>query len=343
MTERSRPWDGTTLGDATESPYDAATEFARILRATTGSEENLNKGGVVMDATGFADYAISTFSANVSRVQSGLGWVQGTWHESDNVIDFNIPTPSASTRVDRIVLRKSWASQTVRLTRIAGTEGAGPPGIASSFGSVWDVPLWLISITTGTVITYTDERRSVGAGHAQLLTPTVTGVMTLVNGAYVSGGTIAFGMNPPPASIGVYLSSGMLLTGSTQQQGVNVQFTANSAATSTVDGVYSAPATQAASFTVGTLSDFHAGNPTKGAGSTITTAQGMMIDAITVGGVNNYGLVVNTPSGGSADNISIVALGPVRFSGLAAFAASDHYVVVDSNGNLHKSAIGPAS
>lgn len=163
MTERSRPWDGTTTGDATEAAYDAPTEIARVFRATVeGLERSAHKGGVVNGAAGFNDYSSSTPGANTTRIASGIGWNQGTWHESDANVDFTIATPASSTRVDRIVLRKSWSGQTVRLTRIAGTEGAGAPALTQTFGTTWDVPLWQVSITTGAAITYTDDRPMAG-------------------------------------------------------------------------------------------------------------------------------------------------------------------------------------
>lgn len=159
MTERSRPWDGTTVGDATEAPYDAATEWGRLFRALSpAGEQSANKGGVVNGASGFNDYTTTSPSANTQRVQTGLGWVQGTWHESDANVDITIPTPATSTRVDRIVLRKSWAGQTIRITRVAGTEGAGVPALTQNYGVTWDVPLYQVSITTGAVMTLTDER-----------------------------------------------------------------------------------------------------------------------------------------------------------------------------------------
>lgn len=178
MTERSRPWDGTTTGDATEAPYDAATEFARILRALLpAAEQSAHKGGVINGASGFNDYNATT-GANLVTVQTGIAVNQGTWHESDANVAVTIPTPVTSTRVDRIVLRKSWASQTVRITRIAGTEGAGVPAMTQTFGTTWDVPMWQASITTGGVITLTDER-------VNLLIPQHTHTST------AGGGTIA--------------------------------------------------------------------------------------------------------------------------------------------------------
>lgn len=159
MTERSRPWDGTGVGDAVEAPYDAATEFARILRsAVFGAEQTANKGGVVNGASGFGDYAASVPGANTVRIASGVGHVQGNWHESDTNVDFTIATPAAQTRVDRIVLRKSWSGQTIRLTRIAGVEGSGLPAMTQVFGTTWDVPIVQASITTGGAITLTDDR-----------------------------------------------------------------------------------------------------------------------------------------------------------------------------------------
>jgi hypothetical protein len=185
MTERSRPWDGTTTGDATDAPYDAATEWARIMRATNPAmEATANKGGVVVGATGFNDLTTSSPGANTQRVQTGIAWVQGTWYENDANVDVTIPTPATATRIDRIVLRKSWAGQTIRITRIAGTEGGGAPALVQTFGTTWDVPLYQVSITTGGVMTLTDQRESMavtsvhthasaGQGGSTLTSPTI--------------------------------------------------------------------------------------------------------------------------------------------------------------------------
>ena len=73
-------------------------------------------------------------------------------------VSVTIPTPASSTRVDYIVLRANWTAQTVRITRVAGTEGAGAPSLTQSAGTTWDIPLATVSITTGGVITVTDAR-----------------------------------------------------------------------------------------------------------------------------------------------------------------------------------------
>jgi hypothetical protein len=76
--------------------------------------------------------------------------------------------------------------------------------------------------------------------------------------------------------------------------------------------------------------------PTITAGSALTVT-----DAATVA-------IANAPAAaGSAVITNAYALwvqaGRVRIQGLSAFVASDKYVVIDSNGNLHASAVGPAS
>lgn len=162
MTERSRVWDGTSTGDATESPYDAPTEFSRLFRYSFGFGQMTNYGGVLQSAPGFSDLAATNPSANTVRIASGVAWVYGTQYDSDANVDVNIPTPSVSTRIDRIVLRKAWAAQTVRITRIAGTEGAGAPSLVQTPGTTWDIPLAQVSITTGAAITITDQREFPG-------------------------------------------------------------------------------------------------------------------------------------------------------------------------------------
>jgi hypothetical protein len=66
--------------------------------------------------------------------------------------------PTGATRIDRIVLRASWAAQTVRITRIAGVENDDAPALTQTPGTTYDIPLAQVSITTGGVITITDER-----------------------------------------------------------------------------------------------------------------------------------------------------------------------------------------
>ncbi len=159
MTERSRPWGGTTIGDA--GPYSddnwmrVWAAFMSPDRATDGVFEGqlseLNETGAV----------------SPSIVNSGRAVVDGSWYESDANVSLVIPTPAANPRIDRIVLRKDFALQTVRVTRIQGTEAASPtaPAITQAAGVTWDLPLYQIFITVGGAITqHVDERIFIG-GH----------------------------------------------------------------------------------------------------------------------------------------------------------------------------------
>lgn len=160
MTERSRFWDGTAVGDATAAPYDAATEFAAVLRSLTSA------GIILPDASGvFAGDGAELLVAGASsplNYGTGHALCYGTWYENDVSDQIVVPTPAAATRIDAIVLRKSWASQTVRVTRVAGVEGGGAPALTQVAGVTWDEPLAQASITTLGAITVTDTRAYLG-------------------------------------------------------------------------------------------------------------------------------------------------------------------------------------
>lgn len=150
MTERSRFWDGAATGDATTAPYDAATEFSEVMMSMTDAIRNPNRGVV------YTGLDASTTGANNVRIALGQAQVYGAWYQSDANVDIVIPTPAVSTRYDQIVLRKSWSSQTIRLTRIAGAEGGVIPALTQVAGTTWDFPIAVVRIviTTGVVTTF---------------------------------------------------------------------------------------------------------------------------------------------------------------------------------------------
>lgn len=160
MTQRSRLWDGSTVGDATEAPYDAATEFSKIFMSIAGA------GGVSTNLSAVfrneLNQLAATGAATPVAIASGRALTWGSWYENDASVNVAIPTPAVSTRIDRIVLRKDWLNQTVRLTRIAGVEGGAEPALTQVEGTTWDEPLWRVTITTGGVITLVDQREFVG-------------------------------------------------------------------------------------------------------------------------------------------------------------------------------------
>lgn len=171
MTESSAPWDGTSTGDATLAAYDAPTEWAAYWRSVAGAGAiATNLGGVFRGELNQL-HVTAAGAVSPASVNTGRALAYGTWYQADAAVSVAIPTPAVSTRIDRIVLRKSWAAQTVRVTRIAGVEGGGAPSLVQVAGTTWDTPLAQVSITTGAVVTVTDEREFLGRQPSPLVKP----------------------------------------------------------------------------------------------------------------------------------------------------------------------------
>jgi len=149
--EASRFWTTGGAGDGA-STYTAAN-FAQFLRETFMTAPASE--GVLY---GIGNNLAVTGASSPVAVNTGAGLVYGIFYTNDASVNVAIPTPASSTRVDVIVLRASWAAQTVRITRVAGTEGAGVPAITQVANTTWDIPLANVSITTGGVCTVTDVR-----------------------------------------------------------------------------------------------------------------------------------------------------------------------------------------
>lgn len=154
MTEKSLLFETTgAVGDGVPVTDDQWFQLFRSFCPVA------NAGGVAPDVLN--ELAVTGTATPVS-VDTGQAFVYGIPYYNTAAVTVAIATPGASTRIDRIVLRASWAAQTVRITRIAGTEGAGVPAMTQTAGTTWDIPLANVSITTGAVITVTDAREWVG-------------------------------------------------------------------------------------------------------------------------------------------------------------------------------------
>lgn len=149
--QKSICWTTGATGDgATAYTQAEVIRWQRQTFISTGNE------GI---AKGYLGVLIVTGASSPVAVNTGAAYVRGFPFWNTASVDVTIPTPSGNTRIDRVVLRANWAAQTVRITRIAGTEGSGtPPALVQTDGTTWDVPLAQCSITTGGVITVTDER-----------------------------------------------------------------------------------------------------------------------------------------------------------------------------------------
>jgi len=152
MTERSRFWDGTSVGDAYEAGYDAKTEFSKVLNSISAAAAVSNRGGVLRDELN--ELAVSGTSSPIT-IATGRAVVYGTWYENDSALTKTVSTPS-STRNDVVVLRKDWTAQTVRVVVKEGTTS-----LTQTEGTVWEIPLAYLQVTPSGVITVTDARQAV--------------------------------------------------------------------------------------------------------------------------------------------------------------------------------------
>ncbi len=157
MTEFSYWWttSGTPAGDQVSSYTQAhLARIAAVLAACSDFE------GI---APGYLNgMAGSVAGANTVQIATGGAVVDGKVYDNDAAVNVTIPSASGggNTRIDRIVLRVSWASFTARITRIAGTDAASPtaPAITQTPGTTYDLPLYRALVDTGGTVTLTGEQ-----------------------------------------------------------------------------------------------------------------------------------------------------------------------------------------
>ena len=182
MGELSLPWAGIVTGDAGPYSDDDWSDTWRVLFQTDRTDQ-----GIIY---AYLNELAVTGATSPVAVDTGAALVDGKYYENDASLNVTIPSPVGATRIDRIVLRKSWSAQTVRITRIAGAEGGAAPALVQVDGTTWDVPLYQVSIAVGGAITLTDERVNCGTPLADL---------TAVN-AHIAASANVHGL---PASVNV--------------------------------------------------------------------------------------------------------------------------------------------
>lgn len=157
MAQNSFFWNTEGTGDGDNAGITMA-QMVEMWRALFTANTGADLGGVASDYLN--RLAVSGTSSPIT-VASGLACVYGYVYTNSAAENVTVPTPSTHPRIDRIVLRVNWTAQTVRITRIAGTEAASPsaPALTQSAGTTWDIPLAQVQITTGGVITVTDQRK----------------------------------------------------------------------------------------------------------------------------------------------------------------------------------------
>lgn len=133
-------------------------------------------------------------------VASGSALADGKGYLNNASLNVNIPSAigAGNLRIDRIVLRASWAAFTVAITRIAGTDAASPtaPAITQTSGTTYDIMLHRALVDTAGTVTLTDERTLAGAFAAirQGGGPTHFGAAGVTNYALPANWKIQFGV-----------------------------------------------------------------------------------------------------------------------------------------------------
>ena len=153
MTERSLPWPGTTVGDAGAYSGDQW----RLVLKSLGAQLNANEGvlGGILNSL-----RPTSPGDNQVRIDTGRAIVDGRLYETDVAVTKTITSPTVGTTGKRLVLRKSWAAQTVRITEITSADGTATiPALTQTDLTTWDIPLVSFTITTAGVIGALTEER----------------------------------------------------------------------------------------------------------------------------------------------------------------------------------------
>lgn len=153
MSETSRPFNGTSPGDA--GPYSAA-QWQQLYQYVIGlGASRANVGPFLGSGTqpndGLKVQAKSVPTTSID-VLIGSALVQGIAYLNTATVTFVIAAnASGNPRIDTVVLRADYALQTVRLAVLQGTPAASPSpaALTQSANILWEIPLADIAVANG--------------------------------------------------------------------------------------------------------------------------------------------------------------------------------------------------
>lgn len=152
MAEISRPWTGTATGDA--GPY-SADQWAAMYRAAFGNGAADADSGPIMGSGTAPDPGLTVNAQSPAalavNVTLGAALVHGTFYLNDATKALSVDANgSADPRIDTVVLRKTWSTQTVRLAVLKGTPAVTPvaPTLTQTDLTTWEIPLADIAVAS---------------------------------------------------------------------------------------------------------------------------------------------------------------------------------------------------
>ncbi len=152
MAQTSWPWGGLITGDAVLAPY-SADEWSDIWRKLFQRDRTLE--GVLPDYLN--ELGVSNPAGVTIRTASGGALVDGTFFDNTANVDQVVVAPGGGSNFYRVILRKGWAAQTVRIA-LLGPNVANPDAVTQNDGVTWEISLATVEITSGSVVTVTDDR-----------------------------------------------------------------------------------------------------------------------------------------------------------------------------------------
>ncbi|MDM7940133.1 MAG: hypothetical protein QUS07_07315 [Methanothrix sp.] len=147
MAQISYFWGGEVTGDCGPYSDDTFSDFISSLMQSDRTTQSVITGSL-------NELAVTNPGGTVIRVDTGRALVDGKLYENTAVVDFNVAAPGSGTNYYTLVLRKDFAAQTVRLA-LLGPSSADYPDVTQTDGTLWEVSLAEISITSAGVITIT--------------------------------------------------------------------------------------------------------------------------------------------------------------------------------------------
>lgn len=146
------PWTTDTTGDgAARYNEERANEFFRIFDVRDEENEGVVPGR-------WDEFAVSG-TATPLTVAAGAAVCYGrVWNDAASTLA--VTTPTTGTTGGRVVLRADWTAKTIRaVVKMSGDGNGAIPALTQTAGATWEISLATFQVTTGGVITVTDDRK----------------------------------------------------------------------------------------------------------------------------------------------------------------------------------------